>query len=169
MVDEPGYEYAGEDVNRRDLLSVPVVPPDYPRPPGALDEADFLARCTQCMDCAVACPHAAIGLLGDGTPALDPNKNPCHLCEDLPCIAACERGALVPVPMEGIFYGLAAVNPRTCIPFLGPECGACRVACPIRAIRMDGVRPVVDLDVCNGCGLCREACIVYDKAIRIDW
>ncbi len=156
-------------MNRRELLHAAVPPPPFPRPPGAAEEARFRALCDGCMDCAVACPHEAIGLLDDGTPALDPNHRPCHLCPDLPCAAACPTGALARVPAEALFFGLAAIDRRACLPFSGPECGACRPACPVRAITLEqGVRPVVDLDRCNGCGLCREACVVYDKAIRID-
>jgi NAD-dependent dihydropyrimidine dehydrogenase PreA subunit len=31
----------------------------------------------------------------------------------------------------------------------------------------DGVRPVIDEDVCTGCALCREACILDPKAVVV--
>jgi ferredoxin len=39
-------------------------------------------------------------------------------------------------------------------------CGACVARCPFDALRMDllAERPVVDLDKCYGCGVCRHAC-----------
>ncbi|RME23436.1 MAG: 4Fe-4S dicluster domain-containing protein, partial [Deltaproteobacteria bacterium] len=140
-------------------------------------EAEFQRRCTGpagCRACAEACPHGAIGPYPAtsrhhaGTPALDPNTAPCHLCPDLPCARACEAGALVPIPTDALFFGLARVLPDRCFVFQGPECGACAPACPIGALRMVAGRPVIDADTCNGCGLCRAACPVWNKAITID-
>ena len=42
--------------------------------------------------------------------------------------------------------------------------------CPpqIKAIRMRGRFPELDAELCTGCGLCEEVCIVRDrKAIRV--
>ncbi len=145
-------------------------PPRWPRPPGALEEPRFLERCTRCDACFGACPHRAIGRLRDGTPALNPNAAACHLCADLPCIAACDEGALLPTPADGIFLGLAEVLPDRCFVGAGPECGACVPACPVGAVAGGAVAvPTIDPDACVGCGLCREACPVWDKAISIHW
>ena len=70
------------------------------RPPGAIAETDFLEACTRCGDCARACPHDAIREAparmreAERTPFIDPHRSPCLMCEELPCIAACETGAL---------------------------------------------------------------------------
>ena len=144
-----------------------------PRPPGALPEKEFLAACSRCDACIEACPHGSIGRMPPGTgvfagtPAMNTQRVACHLCEDQPCVTACEDGALSPVPWEAVFFGLAVVNTSTCFVFKGPECGACRPACPLKAIRLEACRPIVDDEICNGCGLCREACPVWDKAIDI--
>ena len=66
---------------------------------------------------------------------------------------------------------LAAVriDTRTCLPYSGPECGACAHACPVPGALEweDGIRPVVNDERCTGCALCREACIVEPKAIEV--
>ena len=72
----------------------------YVRPPGASTELDFLSHCTRCGECIPACPHGTIFPLGAhtgvavNTPALDLINKACHLCDDFPCISACETDAL---------------------------------------------------------------------------
>ncbi len=71
------------------------------RPPYAQDELNFLLSCTRCDECIKACPHgvifrlsARLGTQVAGTPAMDLLNKGCHMCEDWPCVAACEANAL---------------------------------------------------------------------------
>jgi len=82
-----------------------VAPKRWFRPPGAAPEMAFVAACTRCGDCIDVCPVHAIlktpangGGLAAGTPYIDPRPAPCIACEDMPCAAACETGALTKVP-----------------------------------------------------------------------
>ena len=71
------------------------------RPPGALDERDFLASCIKCGQCVQVCPVEALhpgSLLdgfGVGAPYIDPRKQSCDFaCDVAQCILACPTGAL---------------------------------------------------------------------------
>ena len=144
------------------------------RPPYALDETEFLNACTRCNQCIDACPHRVIFLLADGTPALDLLRKGCRLCRDWPCVTACEPGALkLPETGEDLEPALprlahATINTAACLPYSGPECGACAASCPVPgALLWHGSRPAINAETCPGCGLCREDCIVEPKAVEI--
>jgi ferredoxin-type protein NapG len=147
------------------------------RPPGALDERDFLATCVRCQLCAQACDTACIEIFGPfegrhaGTPHITAARVACNLC--LACTLACPSGALaVLTEPTAARMGTAVVDERLCVSHNGTgACGACHTACPLknRAITQ-GMRnaPTVHAEHCVGCGLCEEACIVHDrKAIRV--
>jgi ferredoxin-type protein NapG len=148
------------------------------RPPFALPELEFLLACTRCDACREACPHGVIFPLAVrlgaelvGTPALDLLNRPCHLCADWPCVQACEPKALqLPEAEQPAMPKLAliSINTESCLPYLGPECGACRDSCPVdNALQWQAERPVINTDNCTGCALCREACVVEPKAIEL--
>jgi ferredoxin-type protein NapG len=72
------------------------------RPPGALDERDFLSSCIKCGQCVQVCPVQAIKLadlvdgFGVGTPYIDPRAQACDFsCDAVQCILACPTGSLV--------------------------------------------------------------------------
>ena len=148
------------------------------RPPHAIPELDFLLACTRCDACIKACPHhvifplaARLGADVASTPALDLLSKGCHLCEDWPCVNVCETKALL-LPDEAEFtvnkFATARINETTCLPFSGPECGACVSACLVEgALTLVKEKPVIEQTLCVGCGLCREACVVEEKAIDI--
>ena len=71
------------------------------RPPGALDEHDFLASCIKCGQCVQVCPVQAIKLadlvdgFGVGVPHIDARDQACDFsCDAAQCILACPTGAL---------------------------------------------------------------------------
>jgi ferredoxin-type protein NapG len=71
------------------------------RPPGALDEKEFLASCIKCGQCVQVCPVEAIKLaditdgFGIGTPYLDARAQACDFsCDAVQCVLACPTGSL---------------------------------------------------------------------------
>ena len=149
------------------------------RPPHAKPELEFLLSCTRCDACIEACPHDVIfklsarhGVEVAGTPALDLLKRGCHLCADWPCVAACEPNALElaeDAPRSAPKLAVVMIDTDVCLPYLGPECGACADSCPSPGALewRGGVKPHINPDLCTGCALCREACITEPKAVTV--
>lgn len=143
------------------------------RPPGAIEEPQFLARCTRCGDCIDACPHDAIrtatqryGLGVEGTPVIEPDTQACLMCEDFPCIASCEPGVLsknVPPVM-----GTAVVTEHLCLAHHHTTCTVCSERCPVPgAISVEAGKPTVNEATCTGCGVCRYVCPAPENAILL--
>jgi len=158
------------------------------RPPGARDEADFIGACIKCGQCVEACPFDTLRLatLGEeqavGVPTFEPREAPCHMCEDVPCIAACPTDALVKeTAIEDARMGLAVLlDHESCLAYQGLRCEVCYRSCPVmgKAIslqfqsRMDTgghvyFIPKVNSNACTGCGKCERACILQEPAIRV--
>ena len=159
------------------------------RPPGALDEEDFLSACVRCGLCVNDCPYPTLSLatIGDqvtiGTPFFVAREAACEMCEDIPCVKACPTGALDHelTNIDDARMGLAAiVDQEQCIAFQGLRCEVCFNVCPVRGeaitVEMEHIDrtgkhsrfiPVVHSDSCTGCGKCEEACILEEAAVKV--
>ncbi len=177
---------AGVGLYSRQAASLPA---EALRPPGALDEADFLGACVRCGLCVRDCPYDTLKLsaLGDnvanGTPYFIARDIPCEMCPDIPCIKACPTGALdhALTDIDAARMGLAVViDQESCIAFHGLRCEVCFNVCPVRgkAITLDMLHnprsgkhalfiPVVHSDACTGCGKCEKSCILDEAAIKV--
>jgi MauM/NapG family ferredoxin protein len=150
----------------------------YFRPPGALPEVAFLTACTRCGACAPVCPADAIVMLppraglAAGTPHLEPKLQPCTVCPDMPCAAACPTGALT-LPeggWDGYRIGALEFVPERCVTYQGTACRVCADACPVgeAALSIDeGGHPVLKQEGCVGCGVCVRACITSPSSFNI--
>lgn len=161
-----------------DGSGAPSPPPPAPRvfpvhrPPGAVAEADFLARCTRCGECLQACPHQAIVLAPArlrtvaGTPVIDAVVAPCRMCDDTPCAQVCEPYVLsfeAPLTM-----GTARLERLDCLAWQGAECSDCVEHCPVPgALTLEDGRPEVHRQTCTGCGVCLHVCPAPRKAFMI--
>ena len=104
-----------------------------------------------------------------GYPLLEPELTACALCEDpLPCIAACETGALVSTPRLSVRLGLARLETSRCVVPKGQDCDFCVSYCPLPdlAIRMSEEGPMIIASGCTGCGLCAVMCPEEALSIR---
>ncbi len=165
------------------------------RPPGALGEKDFLKHCIKCGLCAEACPFKTLKLADAGsgkpigTPYFIPREVPCEMCPDIPCVPVCPTKALdvaLVSDEKGLLeinkarMGVAIVDKEHCVAYWGIQCDACYRACPLigEAIKLELKRnertgkhsyllPVVESEVCTGCGKCEKACITEKAAIMV--
>ena len=153
----------GPDLERRKALTslaagaalVPVLrslAPDRDRrvrPPGALDEKAFLARCIRCGACMKVCPNNALqasfaeaGIEGLWTPVVVPRIGYCEPSCVL-CGQVCPTGAIweftakqkawigVEIGVQPIRIGTAFFDRGRCLPWaMAKECIVCEEWCP---------------------------------------
>ena len=123
------------------------------RPPGSLDEPEFLSRCIRCGECMKACPNIALhptldqaGIEGLWSPTLVPRigycEPSCVRCSEV-CptgaiweITPKEKGWVVGVGAEQqsqpIRLGTAFYDRGRCLPWaLATECIVCEEWCPV--------------------------------------
>ncbi len=154
------------------------------RPPGSIGEELFNNTCIRCGTCMKVCPTNAIQpLLFEGgagnlwTPRIVPEIGACSYECNL-CGQVCPTGAIKYLLMEEkkeAKIGLACVNTTRCIPYIRDEnCMMCLAVCPLpekaievrkRIVKINGFfhqieMPVVNPELCTGCGLCENRCPV---------
>lgn len=166
-----------------------AMPAQALRPPGALNEADFLSACLRCGLCVRDCPYNTLKLaafgspVSSGTPYFTARQVACEMCDDIPCVKACPSGALTPMlhDIHEARMGLAVLaDHETCLNFLGLRCDVCYRVCPAidHAITLESVHnprsdrhamllPTVHSDHCTGCGKCEKSCVLPEAAIKV--
>ncbi len=125
------------------------------RPPGSVDETDFLSRCIRCGECMKVCPNNSLhptldeaGLEGLWTPTLVPRigycEPSCVLCSEV-CptgaiwqITPKEKGWVVGVggqstaASQPVRLGTAFYDRGRCLPWaMATECIVCEEWCPV--------------------------------------
>ncbi len=162
------------------------------RPPGALYEEEFLAKCIRCGECMRVCVRNALqpaflqtGAEGMWSPLFIPRIGYCEYNCNL-CGKVCPTGAIENLPLaakQKFTIGVAYIDKNRCIPWNeNVECSVCEEVCPLprkaivlRPKRASGQggrgavrRPHVILGLCIGCGICENKCPVEgEAAIRV--
>jgi polyferredoxin len=161
----PGTTRDGVDLSRRraaqalaaGVVAVPLArasdgvgPRPHPlriRPPGAVDEEEFLGRCLKCGACMKVCPTGGLqpalveaGWEGLWTPVLVPRLGHCeHAC--VLCSHVCPTRAIAPLTVEqkvgtptvheAVRIGSAAIDRGRCLPWANDTpCIVCEEVCP---------------------------------------
>ncbi len=158
------------------------------RPPGAIKEDEFLARCITCGACMSVCPQKALhpatltqdGIILWNTPKLVARIGYCEKDCTI-CSHTCPSGALIPITTEEKLkrkIGVAVIHRERCRPWLNDKkCSICIDKCPYDGalsqvvIERDGKKvyvPEVNKRKCMGCGICEYSCPVrHEPAIQV--
>jgi len=158
------------------------------RPPGSLEEVEFLKRCVKCGQCMKVCITNGLqptlleaGLDGIWSPVLIPRIGYCEYRCTL-CGQVCPTGAIRKLSLEEkavVRIGSAMIDKGRCLPFAhATPCIVCQEVCPTpeKAIWFDTMKvknrdgqvlslrqPHVDLKLCVGCGICEAKCPVLGR------
>ncbi len=128
--------------------------------PGVIKVLTTARNCQGCRCCEAVCSltHTGVvspqytGILVEEKSELGNFKlTVCQQCFDFPCKDACKTGCI----SRNAYSGAVEVN-EDCI-----GCGACREACPIKAIRIvniDGKDRAYKCDLCGGLPQCVSVC-----------
>lgn len=161
---------------------------NFMRPPGAIQEVEFLNKCTSCGQCTQVCPTNFIqpatlqaGLEGFWTPIVDPKNGYCAWDCNI-CTRICPSDAIKKLSLkkkQEYKIGIAIVDKNRCYTYAdGFNCTVCYEKCPIpeKAIklketevwnfrgRLVNVNQIyVQPDLCNGCGICEFQCPRHDS------
>ncbi|MCL5023722.1 MAG: 4Fe-4S binding protein [Nitrospirae bacterium] len=175
------------------LRSIPLAKPGFSnplliRPPGSLEEREFLKRCVKCGECMKVCITNGLqptlleaGLEGIWSPVLVPGIGYCEYRCTL-CGQVCPTGAIKKLGLQEKMktkIGLAMIDKGRCLPYAhATPCIVCEEVCPTpkKAIWFEEARakdrqgrekvlkqPRVDLELCIGCGICEAKCPVTGR------
>jgi len=158
------------------------------RPPGALEEQEFLKRCVKCGECMKVCITNGLqptfleaGFEGIWSPVLVPKIGYCEFRCTL-CGQVCPTGAIKKLMLQEkmkVKIGLAMIDKSRCLPYAhATPCIVCEEVCPTpkKAVWFEKnpvkdrqgreiviQQPRVDLELCIGCGICEAKCPVSSQ------
>jgi len=158
------------------------------RPPGSLEEREFLRRCVKCGECMKVCLTNGLqptfleaGFEGLWSPRLIPRVGYCEYRCTL-CGQVCPTGAIQRLPLGDKMktrIGLAMIDKGRCLPYAhSTPCIVCEEVCPTspKSIWFEEMlvrdrsgkeitvkQPHIDLDRCIGCGICEAKCPIGSR------
>lgn len=153
-------------------------------PPGSGNIKRFNDRCTACNLCISKCPSNVLkpalleyGLVGLLQPTMSFQHGYCNyhctVCADICPSKALEK--ITAKEKKTLQVGIVRYVKENCVVVTdGTDCGACSEHCPTQAVNMQpykkGLRiPVIDQNLCVGCGACEYICPVRPyRAIYVE-
>jgi len=129
------------------------------RPPGAVAEAHFTDQCTSCGECIAACPQGIVFSGSGDYPEVNFSHAECTFCGQ--CIDSCKQGALLPSVEPPWRLELRLAD--HCLARQQIVCQMCGDVCEANALHFPPqlgqvAIPLIDDDICTGCGACIAAC-----------
>ena len=157
-----------------------VAPHGLIRPPGALPEMGFLARCSRCGECMAACPTNTLqpiwldaGFMGLFSPGLNLRRSYCSP-ECRMCGEVCPTDAIRSLSKDERIWaktGTAVIFRQKCLAWEQQKsCMVCDEVCPYKAVEFrkePGNQvpvPLVHEEKCAGCGYCEHFCPVQNQS-----
>lgn len=159
---------------------------NFVRPPGSVNEIDFLSKCIRCGECIQACPTNFLqpalfesGIDGIWTPIINARYGYCEYeCNN--CTQVCPTLAIEKLTVKEkkeFVIGIAIIDKNRCYTYINgyqeKGCAVCEEHCPVpdKAIKFrdvdikdsyGGIIPIrqiyVEPDLCIGCGICENVC-----------
>jgi ferredoxin len=142
-------------------------------PPGSVDVKRFNSSCTACHLCVSKCPSNVLtptfleyGLIGMLQPAMQFQHGYCNYKCTI-CTEICPNDALEKITekqKKTLQVGHVHFIKENCVTVTdGTDCGACSEHCPTQAVSMQPYKgdlriPVIDQNLCVGCGGCEYIC-----------
>lgn len=130
------------------------------RLPWSINELIFTTYCNQCGDCLPVC-EAGVIVIGDGGyPIVDSERGECTFCGA--CVTACSQPLFIDDKSQAAWPAELSIN-DSCLAKKQIYCDSCRDSCTQNAIQFKYLGsaipiPVVDNNLCNGCGACVSIC-----------
>jgi ferredoxin len=147
---------------------------EYLRPPGAVSAGLFNVLCIRCGNCIKSCPTNVIvhhkdfaNLTAWMTPEISYQNNGYCLEDCNLCGRVCPSGSITLFDVNAkkkLKIGTSLVHPDECLLTTLKECDRCKATCTYNAIdivpfnQVGQMIPVVDKDLCVGCGACAAIC-----------
>lgn len=133
------------------------------RPPGAIGDEEFFAKCDGCGACVTSCPQEIVMIGDDGQASVRFSANGCVFCGR--CADVCDRGAIVSTKNYSQHWPWQARITQNCLEAKGVMCRGCEASCEHESIRFRpalGGKSTVSIqsDICTGCGFCVSSCPV---------
>ncbi len=135
-------------------------------PPWSFKGDDFFEKCNKCAKCIELCPKGIIKNGSFNYPKVEFTTNYCDFCRI--CVENCPTNAL---DIKNKPFGHKVEIKKSCLAMNAITCRVCADSCEEEAIEFKlqtkgRSNPVIDIELCNGCGECLVKCVNNSITIK---